>query len=643
MNQTDFDALGAAAGPASHALFVLERNLTIRSVNEVGKAFGLVAWGRSPRPGDSMVDFSVASALGDFRANVARAFAGESCAVRRRLAYPSGVEIVFDVFYDPMQDAAGDVDAVAFSASDVGDDVLRGDVVRLLAAGLAQTTDGVIIAEATGDLPVVYANEASLQITGYAREELLGRSCRFLRGSDTDQAAVRELSAAVLGGRACQAFVRDYRKNGELFYNQMSLSPIRSPGGQLTHFIVVQRDVTGRRNLEQRLASVERMEALGRLASGIAHDMNNYLMAVLATLDGLQTEPATLQRHGVELQHIEDTVTRARSLMSQLLLFARTRLSEPSAVDVAGHVRDLRGFLKALLPADVKLRVYAGTEPLVACVDPAHIEQVVVNLVVNARDAITGAGDIMLTLSSDASAPKLGGRECVKIEVRDTGAGMSEEVQARAFEPFFTTKSGESTGLGLATCFGIAKQYGGQIALESIEGAGTTCIVWLPKSEAGVLASPDGSEERVNPSSDVAVAVATGTALEGAPRVAKQILLVEDDDRIRVPLARSLRRFGYEVVEAADGGVALELLKTTRVDALVIDLVLPTHGGGEVAATCRALHPHAPQIFATGYGGADAAKRGIPADAVVLEKPFAPRDLAAKLGELIAAMPRRRV
>ncbi len=626
MGQLDFDALGAPSGPARHAIFLLDRGLKIRWASEAGCRLACLAWGRVPRIGDSMLDFAVAEAMGDFQSAVDRAFAGKASFVRRKLAYPNGIEILFDVFYDPVHDADGEVELITFSAIDVSDDVRRADVVRLLAAGLAQTADGVLIALATDPLPIVYANEAAVRITGYTRAELVGRDLLFLRGTDLEQPGLTEVAAAVREGRAGVASLRNYRKNGELFYNEFSLSPIRSPTGLVTHYIGVQRDMTARRNLEERLSASERMEALGRLASGVAHDINNLLMSVLVNVGLLQSDDQNEHRSASELCEIEATIARASSLTNQLLLFARTRLTEPVVLDVARHCNEMRRLLVSLLPADVRFDLQSDGHPLPVRIDPAHLEQLVVNLVVNGRDALSSGGSLSVSARAAASGPDLG--PCVVIEVRDTGAGMPEAVLGRAFEPFFTTKPGDKgTGLGLATCYGIAKQYGGHIALESSPGAGTTCTVWLPRSTDERIAEvlPQSSDARTGHERS-----------EPAPSRPYRVLLVEDDDRLRNPLARSLRRFGYDVLAVADGASALDVLRTMPIDALVTDVVLPTIGGSEVASVCHELYPAAPQIFATGYAGADLARRGVPAHAVIMEKPFTAKKLAEKLEELLA-------
>ncbi|HEX6643324.1 MAG TPA: ATP-binding protein [Gemmatimonadales bacterium] len=384
--------------------------------------------------------------------------------------------------------------------------------------------------------------------------------------------------------------------------------------GRPSQLVGVVQDVTARRQLEQQLLQAQKMEAIGNLAGGIAHDFNNLLTGIIGHLKFVQRalQPGTQVRADVD--EVERAARRAASLTSQLLSYARRQMVTPTVVDVNAAILALEPMLRRTLGETVQVGVRLGEGIPPVRVDAGQLEQVLVNLAVNARDAMPGGG--MLTISSTARS--LGGSDggedagtFAEIAVSDTGTGIAPDVLPHIFEPFFTTKPiGQGTGLGLAMCYGIVKQADGHIAVESAPGTGTTIRVRLPALPAGVDAEPIPT-------------VPQGDAVGGT----ESILLAEDNPAIRELAARTLREAGYRVLEAEDGIRARELADApgATFDLLVTDVVMPGQTGRELAAALRRSRPSLPVVFMSGYS--DVAEEGHdPADPF-LPKPFAPDDL----------------
>jgi PAS domain S-box-containing protein len=386
---------------------------------------------------------------------------------------------------------------------------------------------------------------------------------------------------------------------------------VLSTGADEPLIVSVSRDVTVRRELEARLREAHKMESLGRLAGGVAHDFGNLLTAMLGSVELLKGQLAEGSPQREELDRIAHAGERAARLTSQLLAFARRQPVELRVVDLAALVREMEPLLRRLLPGGIELALELGRGPTTVRGAPDQLEQVLVNLVVNARDAIGGAGRIRL------GARRQGER--VYLDVRDTGAGMSAEVQRRAFEPFFTTKPpGQGTGLGLATCYGIVEQCGGTIAAVSTPGSGTTIRIELPfvPAEAGA-AAPAPHPVR-------------------APR-GLTVLLAEDDDAVRRIASAALQRAGHRVIEAPDGAAALRAAEVVgeRIDVLVTDVVMPGSSGPALAAALRARRPALPVLFVSGYAEDDALSGDVSQfPAAFLAKPFTADALRAKVEAL---------
>ena len=384
-----------------------------------------------------------------------------------------------------------------------------------------------------------------------------------------------------------------------------------------------------RMRLEGELRQSQRLEAVGRLAGGVAHDFNNLLAAVMTYSEFIAGELAPDHPVQEDVAEVRKAAKRAAELTRQLLVFSRRDLVKPSVLDVNDAITDLLNLLRRTLGEDVELTPELAEKLPRVLADPGELEQVLVNLAVNARDAIAGQGTIKVQTSEhlideDAAFahPDLRPGRFVRIAVTDTGSGMTPEVQSKVFEPFFTTKGpGVGTGLGLSTVYAIANRYGGFVTIYSEVGVGTTVKVYLPATE----------DKADQPISDQG-------ADAGGQDTGETVLLVEDEESVRNACRRILERAGFHVIEASDGAQALtELGDDTPIDLLLTDVIMPGDvSGKDLAARLQESRPGLPVLFMSGYTADVIAKRGILEPGItVVEKPFTSSDLLGKVRELL--------
>jgi signal transduction histidine kinase/CheY-like chemotaxis protein len=406
------------------------------------------------------------------------------------------------------------------------------------------------------------------------------------------------------------------RKDGTLFPVDATITPLRSPAGEVVNVVATLRDVTREVQLEEQIRHAQKMEAVGQLAGGIAHDFNNLLTVIQMSSTILQRQMYAedpLLEHVLEIQ---STITRAANLTGQLLNFSRREVSRQQVVDLNHLIDDLDWMLRRLVGSDVKLvkSLALDLQPVQAA--PSELEQVLVNLVVNARDAMPKGGTLTLETANTAldeayaaEYPDARPGAHVVLTVSDTGVGINDEVKPRIFEPFFTTKKrGEGTGLGLATVFGIVKQNGGHILVDSSVGQGTTFQVFLPSGDR--IAAP--AEPRPAVVSDRA-------------SVGQTILVVEDEELVRNLTARMLRSRGYQVHVAGSGQEALQISEQCNggVHLLLADLHMPEMNGREVAQRLQSRWPQMRVLYMSGHSAAGGlVRRVLDGGAPFLPKPF---------------------
>jgi len=393
--------------------------------------------------------------------------------------------------------------------------------------------------------------------------------------------------------------------------------------------VVTARDVTERRHLEQQLSQSQRMEAIGRRAGGVAHDINNHLTAITGlTALMLRSLPPESPLYS-DLKEIRKAAERAANLTRQLLAFSRRQVLRPQVLSLNAIIHDLRKLLARLIGEDIAIVADLAEDLNSVHADPGQIEQVLMNLVVNARDAMREGGTLLIRTANvdlpDAAPPgtvSLPAGRYVLLEVRDTGTGIAPDILPRIFEPFFTTKpKGEGTGLGLSTAFGIISQSGGEIRVESEPGVGTAFFVYLP----GLDDQPEPIEPKV---------------IEEIPRGAGRVLLVEDDLDVRTVARRVLDLAGYTVIEAESGVEALEIALRERgsIDVLLTDVVMPRMGGPELVVRLRSLGVSPAVVFMSGYTDDALALSGMLAEGTPLvHKPFTPETLAGAVRQALRA------
>ena len=474
-------------------------------------------------------------------------------------------------------------------------------------------------------LRILAVNEAAITRYGYSEAEFLALTIRDIRPVEEQGRLEQELARRPDEG-AVRTGVRHRAKDGRLFEVDLIARPLEFAGRRAR--LVLARDVTAQRHLENQLRQSQKMEAVGQLAGGIAHDFNNLLTAILGSTQLLlqATPPGDVRREDVE--EIRNAGLRAAGLTRQLLAFSRRQVLAPKVLELNAVVANMDKMLRRLIGDDVELATALHAEAGAVNADPGQLEQVLLNLVVNARDAMPGGGRVLIETTRLLLRDELVERrhrlapgDYVCLAVTDSGLGMDEATQAHLFEPFFTTKEvGKGTGLGLATVYGIVKQSGGYIWVYSEPGRGTTVKVYLPRVP--------GAAEPPLPEPEP-------PALRGGHET---VLLVEDAAPVRTLARRSLEACGYQVIDAADGPSALELSArhTGEIAVLVTDVVMPGMSGRELAERLAPTRPAMKVLYTSGYTDDAMVRQGVlNAGVAFLQKPFVPDSLARKVREVL--------
>ena len=493
--------------------------------------------------------------------------------------------------------------------------------------------DGLTICDTSGEIH--YVNSRFTELTGYGREDVLGKkSFAFLRMlAECRKRHSREESEDFFSdsiSAISQEHITEIRtKGGANCWVRLGRFPLRQLDGTISGSLVAVTDITERKEIEDQLFHAQKMEAVGRLAGGVAHDFNNLLTAVLGYSGLLLNRLPKTDPHRRELWQIRNASERASTLVGQLLTFSRKQVMKPRLVDLNAVVEETSRMLKRLIGEDVTLKLDYCEEICAIRADPGQLQQVLLNLAINARDAMPDGGTITITTErrkvprfGSAAVPGVGSGDFVVLTVSDTGCGMSEDVREHIFEPFYTTKDcGKGTGLGLSTVYGAITQSSGFLNVTSAPGEGTSFYIYLPyRSE------PIGVEEDR----------ASGEFLKGGNET---ILLVEDEESVRLLLNEVLQRLGYSVLVARDGSEAIRLSDTYEdfIDLMITDVVMPNLGGYQAAEHVRRNRPKTKILVISGYptsgGGADSflLQRGH----AFLPKPFSPSALSRAVREVL--------
>ena len=494
-----------------------------------------------------------------------------------------------------------------------------------LAMAVEQSAEGVILTDREGT--ILYVNPAFERITGYSREEAVGKNARILHSGKQGESFYREMWGTLLRGETWEGHFINRKKDGSLYEEDATISPVRDSSGEIVSFVAVKRDVTRIVTLEKQVRMAQKMESVGTLAGGIAHDFNNVLTVIIGYGEMLKRRIANDPKAASDLDEILHGAERAAVLTRQLLTFARRQLIELVNLDLNQVVTDLEKLLRKVTREDIVIKTFPAAMPVTIRADRGQIEQILMNLCLNSRDAMPAGGQLIIETGVTSldegylkQYPYMKAGRYVVLSVSDTGVGMDEKTRERVFEPFFTTKGPDKgTGLGLAVVYGIVKQHNGFIHLYSEPGRGSTFRVYFP----AVDALPDPK-----------MAVPHAVTLGGN----ETILLTEDEEPVRNLMEQTLRSYGYRVLVARDGEEAVDnfRLHEKEIAMVVLDVVMPKMGGKQAYDAMAKTSPGLKVLFLSGYS-ANAIHEsfvllpGLP----FLQKPFGPDVLARKVREVL--------
>jgi len=497
----------------------------------------------------------------------------------------------------------------------------------LLATAVEQAAEMVVIVDAAGT--IVYVNPVFEKITQYTSDDAIGQNSRILKSGKQDAEFYRSMWATLTAGEVWSGYMINKRKDGTLYDEESTISPVRDAAGTIVNYVAVKHDVSERTILEARLRQSLKMESVGQLASGIAHDFNNLLTVINGTAELLLQDLREDDPVRADLQEVHSAGQLAAGLTRQLLAFSRKQILEPRVMNINAVAVGMESLLQRLLGEDINIVVVRADGVGNVKADRGQIEQVITNLAVNARDAMPQGGALTietLNVTIDERFAQRHGADVapgryVLLTVTDTGVGMDEATRARVFEPFFTTKDlGKGTGLGLSTVYGIVKQSQGFIWAYSEVGTGTCFKVYLPQvADALTIDLPQP------------------TAASRA--CTETILVLEDNDGLRRLATRLLTTAGYTVIGANGGRDALRLLERddAPVHLLLTDVVMPDMSGPQAAELLTRMRPAMKVLYMSGYTGDAVVRHGVlESETHFLGKPFTAADLLRKVSEALA-------
>jgi two-component system, cell cycle sensor histidine kinase and response regulator CckA len=617
--------LRAVFNDGLQAFVLVDTDGIVQALNRTAEAWSERFRGRRLREGDHIFDFNPEAA-----AAVRSALAGEAGSVERRLRDAGGSESWFETTHAPVVDEDGRIIGVSLNARDVSERKYAERALRESEARYRDLFDNAsdLVCATDREGRFLYVNRAWHEGTGYSDTELTALRFGDLVHSESRARCAEVMERALAGETLTHVELTLTPRSGIPIVVEGNLSGARQADGSVL-LRGIYRDVTERKRVDEQLRRAERMQAAGRLAGGMAHEVNNMMTGVIGFAEFLLRGLAPDDPRRSEVQEIIRAGSRAADVTRQLLAFTRQQLMHPEVLAINDVVLGLEKMLRHSLGEnhELELRLDGGLGEIRA--DRGQLEQVLINLILNARDALSARGRVTIATAAAELDEVYAARHgdvgiapgaYVMLSVTDTGCGMEPEVQAKIFEPFFTTKPvGQGTGLGLSTVYGIVKQSGGFIWSYSEPGLGSTFKVYLPVLLVAPAEPP--------PSKPV------------APRGGSEtVLVVEDEDVVRSMACRGLREHGYTVLEARNGAEALALVEENpgSIHLVVSDVVMPEVGGRELAARLIGLDPTLPVLYMSGYTGEDVVQRGLmDADAPFQQKPFTPDGLARSVRELL--------
>jgi PAS domain S-box-containing protein len=493
---------------------------------------------------------------------------------------------------------------------------------HLITKAVEESGEGVIIADRNGGIE--YANPFVEKITGYSEDELIGKN--LVEGIHPRELS-DELLKCIAAGQVWSGALKNRRKDGTDYFEHVSVIPVKEEWGEIKKFVYISKDITKERSLEDQLRQAQKMEVVGRLAGGVAHDFNNILTAIIGyanfLIEGLKEDVLL----GPYAEQILSSSEKAASITRGLLAFSRKQIMNPLPVDLNDVIRRLEKLLLSFIGEDIELKTVLADKPLIVMADTVQIEQVLMNLATNARDAMPDGG--LLTIKTEAvdidgeyldrhPFAKAGRYACVS--VTDTGAGMDENTRENIFEPFFTTKGvGRGVGLGLAIVYGIIKQHEGDINVYSELGSGTTFRIYLPLSSSRVKEEKQKGTSPPNGGTET-------------------VLVAEDSAEVRGLIRVVLERAGYRVIEASDGEEAVHKFMENRdtVHLLLFDVTMPRKNGKEAYEEIKGLKPIIKAVFMSGHTAEIIDKKGMLETGIdFVPKPVGPAELLRKIREVL--------
>jgi len=497
----------------------------------------------------------------------------------------------------------------------------------LLSTAIEQASESIIISDGQGKIQ--YINPSFEQLSGFDPEDLIGQNFRILKSDKHDEAFYREMYDSLSKGKIWIGHITNTMKDGTLREFETRISPVHDSSGEIINYVSVNRDVTQEVALEAQLRQSQKMEAIGTLAGGVAHDFNNLLTVINgnAHLAFMQIDKDSPLNEYIE--EIKDAGNNAALLTRQLLAFSRKQIIQPKVLSLNKVLDKSEKMLRRLIREDIELTLDLDSELWPVNIDPGQIEQIMMNLVVNAKDAMPGGGKLLIETANahlDSAYFRKHGVDNMPgayamIAVTDNGTGMDEETRDRIFEPFFTTKElGHGTGLGLSTVYGIVKQHNGYVWIYSEPGKGTTFKVYFPKAGADEVSD---TEEQV--ADDLLIGSAT-------------ILVVEDSKTLLKMTQKMLEKYGYRILTAQNGREALEVFSGHGgpIHLILTDVVMPKMGGWDLAKKIQSEKPEVKIIYMSGYPDNAISDNGmLHKDVNFVQKPFSSNDLARKVREVL--------
>jgi PAS domain S-box-containing protein len=610
-----------------------------------GSAFGRGPLGRAIREGRIVIchDMAVDPSLQPWRDQVARyGFRSGACAPinaggRRGgiAAYAGEPDFFTAEIGELIERLAKDLQHGLDIIATRNESARLNERLHLMQTAIEAAPSGIVIADVLGRIE--WVNPAFTQMTGYTLENVSGKNPSILKSGRQGPEFYATLWNTISHGKIWSGDLQNQRRDGSIYWEHMVIAPVQLPSGAIEHYVAIKQDISSEKEMEQQVARTQRLESIGLLAGGIAHDLNNVLAPILMAMDLFKlryTAPADQDR----LEMVRKSAERGAGIVRQVLTFARGVDGERMNLRPEHLIKEVRQLLHETLPRNIEIPLELEPDLPAVTGDPTQLHQVLLNLGVNARDSMRRDGGVLtfgakFTCLAEARITQSGltlqPGEYVVLSVKDTGSGITPEVMEHIFEPFYTTKPrGEGTGLGLSTVLGIVRGHGGGLDVFSRLGAGTEFLVFLP-------VAPD---ESLHPPS-----LQSHDPIEGRGRV---ILVVDDEEPVRAVVGMALEASGFVHVDAVDGQMAMELFEQDPAcfDAVILDRVMPRLGGDEVAVRIKALRPELPIILTSGLlsesnTGSDVAEVYRRYGDLVLRKPFSQGDLFAALTKALATPP----